>query len=155
MAPIEVYYTGLDWNFTKEQGLPIRYAFGIALTIVLISTRCASTGQPAGSDVLQPVESTTPNTVPSVQSPTFIRLQEALQKQGYEGVGLTYETEESLALLYRIFSDPRSENRQIRLVYTGLQMAYDKQHESLTIGQNLALEAIVTFIVKNIPLRGK
>ena len=85
--------------------------------------------------------------------PAFEKLTQQLKDLGYEGVGLQYESEPTLALSSKVFSDSRAAGRQIKLVYTGLQMAYDSRHQSFTIGGTASAEAILSFIQKKIPAR--
>ena len=114
---------------------------------------CASTeSTPGGADgVLEPVDpsaSATPS--PSV-SPWLPKLMERLTVVGYEGVGLTYESDGTLEMLFKVFSDPLTANRQIRFVYTGLANAYDAKAQSLTVGGTSNVTAILTFIQKKVP----
>lgn len=128
---------------------------GLCVIGVLVFLSGCSSTPPDGSssEILEPVKengAVAPDPAPSTN---FLRLQELLIKLGYEGVGLAFESDESLQLLTTVFSDPRVANRQIRLVYTGLQMVYDAKYQSLTIGGTTQSSAIIDFIQKDIPLR--
>jgi hypothetical protein len=107
------------------------------------------------SPVLTPVETESEEALSqkrSVVNPKFHEVMQLLQALGYEGLGLEYETEEVYDLLIRVFRDPLVANRQLRLVYTGLQMSYDKKHQSLTIGGLRDPIQVLVYIQKNVPL---
>jgi len=80
-------------------------------------------------------------------------INEKLKSLGYEALGLQFESDETLLLLGTVFDSPVSHNRQIRIVYTGLEMSYDIGHQSLTIGGRKDLKSILNYIQKNIPSR--
>jgi hypothetical protein len=80
-------------------------------------------------------------------------INEKLKSLGYEALGLQFESDETLLLLGKVFDSPVSHNRQIRIVYTGLEMSYDIGHQSLTIGGRKDLKSILNYIQKNIPSR--
>jgi hypothetical protein len=112
---------------------------------------------PAESAVLEQIEeppsavsaevvATTPETEPNQEWPA---LEALLQKHGYEGVGLQYESTPVLKFLQKVFSDPRAAKRKIKSVYTGAALAYDAEHESLTIGGTQDVEQVFKFIAKN------
>ncbi len=123
----------------------------------LVVGGCASSpSAPAGSGVLEPVESVekkaeTP--AAPAPSPTLEKLLLLLKSHGYDGIGLEYESEATLELLQRVFSDPKATKRRIKLIYTGLAMSYDALHYSLTIGGSTDVNAILAFIQKNVPSR--
>ncbi len=122
---------------------------------ILVLAGCSS--QPISappSDVLEPVAETPtkPETSGSVD-PGYKRLIQLLQSLGYEGVGLQYESPATLDLLYRVFSDSRASNRQLKLVYTGINLSYDSRYMSLTVGGSSDLNVILAFIQKNVPAK--
>ena len=127
----------------------------ISPLVALLLVSCAS---PSGK-VLEPVDAASPEAPAEVAevaagtSPAYLKLMELLKAQGYEGIGLQYESERTLEFLGRVFSDPRSFNRQIKLVYTGLQLAYDAQHQSVTIGGTTDANAVLSFLQKKVPAR--
>lgn len=90
---------------------------------------------------------------PVPPNPAYQRLMELFQSQNYEGVGMQFESDETLDLLYKVFSDQKTWNREIALVYTGLQMSYDNRHKSLTVGGTTSVTAILGYIQKHIPLK--
>lgn len=85
--------------------------------------------------------------------PEQIKLTQTLSKLGYEGVGLEFESKKTLNLLERVFEDERTWNRNLKRVYTGLYMNYDKKYQSLTVGGTSDPAQIVNFIAENIPQR--
>lgn len=132
------------------------FFFLVFLAAWTLLSSCAShtPTEPAASGVLESDDKTTaeaPET--STHSPAFEKLTQQLKDLGYEGVGLQYESAATLALLSEVFSDSRAAGRQIKLVYTGLQMAYDSRHQSFTIGGTASAEAILGFVQKKIPAR--
>lgn len=95
------------------------------------------------------------NTVPPeerIVSPNFQKLVALLKGLGYDGVGLQYESVETQNLLYTVFMDPKTHDREIQLVYTGAALSYDPRYKSLTIGGSRELPALINFIQK-IPAR--
>lgn len=88
-------------------------------------------------------------------SPAYLQLAQHLKTLGYEPVGIQFETNALLELLFQVFQDPRTHNRQITYVYTGLQMTYDKNAQSLTVGGMTNIPMIVAYIQKNVPMRPK
>ena len=116
---------------------------------------CSSTPTTAeGSGVLEPEDApeTTPTTAPA-QGPSYQSLMDGLTSLGYEGMGLQFESEQTLMMLEQVFSDPALAGRKIRLVYTGLEMSYDPQYESITVGGLTRPVDIVNYVKKKIPLR--
>lgn len=96
------------------------------------------------------------NTVPPEErlvSPNFQKLVSLLKGLGYDGVGLQYESVETQNLLYALFSDPKTHDREIQLVYTGAALAYDPRYKSLTIGGSRELAVLINFIQKSVPSR--
>ena len=89
----------------------------------------------------------------SIDSPAESVLEQELQKLGYQGVGLKYETAQTIDLLAKVFADPAVANRQIALVYTGLAMSYDTSYKSLTVGGLKDVPSIVAFIKRNVPVK--
>jgi len=124
-------------------------AWAVLFSLTLFG--CASGGGLEGDGLLEPVDPAVTET-PSPVSPGLAKLLEKLQSLGYEGIGLTYESDTTLELLYKVFSDPLAMNRQVRAVYTGLANAYDAKAQSLTIGGASSEKAILAFI-KKIPLK--
>jgi len=131
-----------------SRGIGVRIGAGLFLIAVV---GCASSGGLEGAGVLEPVDPAATET-PSAVSPGLAKLLDKLQSLGYEGIGLTYESDATLELLYTVFSDPLAMNRQVRAVYTGLANAYDAKAQSLTIGGASNEKAILAFI-KKIPLK--
>lgn len=107
------------------------------------------------SSVLNPTEEK-PVPVPageeSTISPNQTRVKNLLQAHRYQGVGLEFETEQTLDLLFKVFSDSRTWNRKVKMVYTGLQMAYDARYQSLTVGNGSSAELVIAYILKNVPI---
>ena len=96
------------------------------------------------------------NSVPPEErlvSPNFQKLSALLKSLGYDGVGLQYEAVETQNLLYSLFSDPSTHNREIQLIYTGAALAYDPRYKSLTVGGTKELPALINYIQKNVPAR--
>ncbi|MEZ4749944.1 MAG: hypothetical protein R3B54_04765 [Bdellovibrionota bacterium] len=87
----------------------------------------------------------------SLNSPEFTELSSTLSALGYQGVGLRYETPSVQKMLKEVFSDPRVAGRNIKLLYTGLALSYDRKQGSLTIGGTMEPTAIITYIQKNVP----
>lgn len=104
------------------------------------------------SPILEPVESEVP-VVETPRAPSFDKVMQLLQGLGYEGVGLELEDEKTLEFVLSVFSNEKAQKRKIRFVYTGLQLSFDKEQSSLTLGENTNLQKTLRFIEKNIPLR--
>ncbi|MBI4403719.1 MAG: hypothetical protein HY537_06145, partial [Deltaproteobacteria bacterium] len=120
------------------------------LTVALLSLgNCATTG----SGVLEPVEDSNIRPLEPTVSERLTRLLEVLKQAQYEGIGLEFESDGTLELLNHVFSDPRALNRKLKLIYTGLHLAYDGAYESFTVGGSSDPQAILTYIQKNIPCR--
>ena len=85
--------------------------------------------------------------------PSYQKLIQILKAREIQGVGLQYETEATLDLLYRVFSDTRTANRQVSIVYTGLSLSYDPRYRSLTIGGTNDANVIIAYIQKSIPAK--
>lgn len=107
------------------------------------------------SDVLSPVDNPAQNLPPeeTLNSPTFQKLSTTLKGLGYEGVGLQYESSKTQELIATVFADPKTHQREIQLIYTGLALSYDPRYKSLTIGAGVEASGIIQFITKNIPAR--
>ena len=91
------------------------------------------------------------NSVPPEErlvSPNFQKLVSLLKELGYDGVGLQYESVETQNMLYALFSDPKTHDREIQLIYTGAALAYDPRYKSLTIGGSRELPTLLNFIQK-------
>lgn len=86
-------------------------------------------------------------------NPLLRNITDKLQSLGYEALGLQFENDETLLFLGSIFDSPITHDRQIRIIYTGLELSYDSKHKSLTIGGAKNLASILNFIEKNIPKR--
>jgi hypothetical protein len=104
------------------------------------------------SPILEPVESEAPQ-VETPRAPSFDKVMQLLQGLGYEGVGLELEDENTLQFVFSVFSNEKAQKRKIRFVYTGLQLSFDKEQSSLTLGENTNLKQTLRFIEKNIPFR--
>lgn len=107
--------------------------------------------KPGTSSILEAADEGDDTPIQNGVAPAFQKLQEKLSQLGYEGIGLDYETEETLALLLRVFSDPALVNRRIKGVYTGGAMDYDPAPESLTISNTNDFKTIIAFIKKKVP----
>lgn len=105
----------------------------------------------AGDGVLVPASAETPAAAVAT-SPHYEKLMALLTSLGYEGVGLQFESDEVLALLVDVFSQPKAKNRQLKMVYTGYDMSYDAAAKSLTIGKLKSSAEIISFLQKNVPL---
>jgi hypothetical protein len=104
------------------------------------------------SPILEPVESEAPQ-IETPRAPSFDKVMQLLQGLGYEGVGLELEDENTLQFVFSVFSNEKAQKRKIRFVYTGLQLSFDKEQSSLTLGENTNLKQTLRFIEKNIPFR--
>ena len=125
----------------------------ILLAFVLpLLLSCASIGS-GDTDVLEPIAPSVTESPSPSPTPLLSKRLEKLQALGYEGIGMTYESDATLELLNRVFSDPTTSNRQVRSVYTGLNNAYDVKAQSLTVGGTSSVQAILTFIQKKVPMR--
>lgn len=141
-----------------------RIFIGLSFCLFLGFLGCVTASGPDGksasgvaSDVLTPVDAPQPTPVPEKTerppSPAYEKLRRLLESQGYTGVGLQYESNASLELLYKVFSNPAAKNLKLKLVYTGLQMSFDPVQQSLTIGGAKDAKSILRFIRKNIGKR--
>ena len=130
-----------------------RYLAVFAGFILLVGFGCASK-----TDVLSEVDSSKSGEKPigafeTAANPAAQKARQLLEESGYSGVGLEYENDNTLQFLTQIFSDARTRNRQIKLVYTGLNLSYDSRYQSLTVGGTRNADAVIAYIIKNIPLR--
>ncbi|MBM4304478.1 MAG: hypothetical protein FJ112_09140 [Deltaproteobacteria bacterium] len=132
------------------------------LTVFLFSVficHCASAPElqknspPPVSHALEEVNdnSAKADAVDSKNNPLVSNISETLKSLGYEALGLSFETDETLLLLGKVFDSPVTHGRKIRIIYTGLQMAYDAKHQSLTISSEKDLATILSFIDRNVP----
>jgi hypothetical protein len=125
--------------------------------LVLMLAACSSTPSGGGSGVLEAVENEKKTegaeAVAPPTNPTLEKLLALLKTRGYDGIGLEYEAEATLDLLHRVFTDPKTSNRKIKLVYTGLAMSYDALHQSLTVGGTNDINQILGFIQKHVPAK--
>lgn len=133
----------------------------LSLMLCFVLVRCSSQPAPTPqtkvsgvlgevkqeSELVHPVE----NSERTAEKTLLVQLNEKLQSLGYEALGLQFESDETLSLLGKVFDSPLSQNKQIRIIYTGLEMSYDAKHQSLTIGGRKDLKSILNFIHKNIP----
>jgi hypothetical protein len=105
------------------------------------------------SKVLEEVNENSPTTEApdSKTNPLLSNISETLKGLGYEALGLSFESDETLLLLGKVFDSPLTHDRKIRIIYTGLQMDYDAKHQSLTINGEKDLATILSFIDKNVP----
>ena len=135
--------------------------YGLSFSLLFFILQCSSQipnlneFKPSGAleEVKKETEPFSETQAAAPDNPLLVNINERLQSLGYEGLGLQFETDETLLLLGRIFDSPMSQNRQIKLLYTGLAMSYDPKHRSLTIGGGKDLKVILDFIDKNIPKR--
>ena len=118
----------------------------LCLCLLFVISRCA------GSAVSVDKGDSTAPKEDVLEGANFQKLKGLLQSLGYEGIGLQYESEKTQELLIKVFSDPRSSKRQLKLIYTGLHLAYDPKYQSLTVGSHLDSEVVLIFIQKNIPV---
>jgi len=108
---------------------------------------------PKVSQVLEEVapEQVNQDTEKKGANPLVSNINEKLNSLGYEALGLSFESDETLLLLGSVFDSPITHNRQIKIIYTGLMMSYDEKHQSLTINTSKNLASILSFIDKNVP----
>lgn len=120
--------------------------------MILFLVRCSSTPTEDAikTSILEPVEETKQE---QQLSPSFTKLVGILGGIGAEAIGMEYENEAILDLLCEVFSDPKVMNRKLKLIYTGLQMSYDSNAESLTVGGLTNKTAILNYIQRYVPLR--
>ena len=104
------------------------------------------------SDVLEPADAPSSETV-SLPSPHLEKVLQLLASLGYQGIGLEYEDEATLNFLEAVFSSAKVRNRKILLIYTGMQYSYDKEQQSLTLGEDEKVAKALRFIEKNVPSR--
>lgn len=139
----------------------LRLKLGIVgLTVIMAISGCSSESAPVESKpkvsgVLGEVggEENPANSAGTATNPLVTNLNEKLQGLGYEALGLQFESDETLLLIGKVFDSAISHDRQIKIIYTGLEMSYDAKHQSLTLGGTKTLSAILSFINKNIPKR--
>lgn len=118
---------------------------------------CASTTVESPSEALEPVGEPEERPLPLAEesgelvepTPQYQKLKDQLESLGYQGVGLQYENPPVLEFLYSVFSDPRTAGLPLKRVYTGLQMAYDRQHHSVTIGGTRDVESVIRYLQEN------
>ncbi len=119
---------------------------------LLLMTRCSSVDS-ANSEGLEvnAAAGAASFMAASMLSPLLSALLERLKVLGYDGVGLEFESENTLEFLGRIFQSPRAANRKIKLMYTGMALSFDPKHNSLTIGGTTDVEAVLKYIEKQVP----
>lgn len=123
-----------------------------AFSVVLCALAACSSQQSSFNAVMEPVDDKASLSQEAV-NPIYVRLAETLKTLGYEPVGIQYESNAVLELWNQVFLDPKTHNRMISLLYTGLQMSYDKTAHSLTIGGLTNSSMIVAYIQRNVPLK--
>ena len=133
------------------------------LGLVCLISSCSSepvsspSKKPKVSSVLEEVSPHQENPVveESKANPLVTNVSEKLKGLGYEALGLSFETDDTLLLLGNVFDSPIAQNRKIKIIYTGLVMSYDAKHQSLTISNSKNLASILSFIEKNVPKQGE
>lgn len=122
---------------------------------------CASSAE-SPSSVLEPVaeENNAPPSVLEEAQPTpppapkpADRLLEQLRALGYEGTGMEFEDPSTLEFLEKIFASPEAKNLDVKNVYTGMRMEYDKVQKSLTLGGTRDLRSVRSFLKKKVAKR--
>lgn len=113
--------------------------------------------KPKVSSVLEEVSPHQENPVVEESKANLLvtNISEKLKGLGYEALGLSFESDETLLLLGNVFDSPIVQNRKIKIIYTGLVMSYDAKHQSLTISTSKNLASILSFIEKNVPRQGE
>ncbi len=114
---------------------------------------CASSGPSGESSLEGGVAPAASYLEAPKQSPSLTQLLATLKTQGYDGVGLEFESDSTLEFLNRVFQSPRAANRKLKLMYTGLALSYDPKHESLTVGGTIDAETVLKYIDKYVPVR--
>jgi len=133
-----------------------KFGFVLGGFLLVFQVACSSSSsvlKPAGeSDILEPADTSSKETL-SLPSPQLEKVLQLLASLGYQGIGLEYEDEATLNFLEAVFSSPKVRNRKISLVYTGMQYSYDKEQQSLTLGEEEKVPKALKFIEKNVPSR--
>lgn len=117
-----------------------------SLTACFWQVGCSSAGKMEVLETIEPSELR-----PTAQDPAYLELMQRLKELGYEGVGLEHESAAIHELMLEVFSDNVTANRQIKYIYTGIHMGYESKVQSLTIGGTDNIEAIKSYIKKNVP----
>jgi len=104
------------------------------------------------SSVLEPADATPPVS-PAPSSPLYQTVMALLSELGYEGMGLEHEDDTTLQFMITLFNSPKAQNKRIKYVYSGLQLSYDPEQASLTLGEDNNLTKALNFIDKKIPKR--
>jgi hypothetical protein len=131
---------------------------GSVLIVFFLFLQVACSSNPAlqksggESDILEPADAPSSETV-SLPSPHLEKVLQLLASLGYQGIGLEYEDEATLNFLEAVFSSAKVRNRKILLIYTGMQYSYDKEQQSLTLGEDEKVAKALRFIEKNVPSR--
>lgn len=124
--------------------------------ILVLQAACSSSptvpNPVSESDILEPADAPSSEIV-ALPSPQLEKVLQLLTSLGYQGIGLEYEDEATLKFLEAVFSSPKVRNRKIALVYTGMQYSYDKEQQSLTLGEDEKVAKALRFIEKNVPIR--
>ncbi len=129
---------------------------------ILSLTRCVSQPENAAQPVKPKVpgvleevnnETSDSSKVPNSSNLLVSNLSEKLAALGYEALGLAFEEDDTLLLLGKVFDSPVAQNRNIKIIYTGLMMSYDPVYQSLTINTTQDLGSILRFIDKKVPKR--
>ncbi len=127
--------------------LPLFFLFGCTSSSPTID---------APSPVLEAVEAEPEETPIETPVSAFLaKLEDRLATLGYEGVGLELETDATLELLFKVFSNPVVAGRKIQSVYTGAANDYDASNGSLTLGGTRNPKDMIAFIKKKVPTQSK
>ena len=134
-----------------------QHVFLLLGMLLILGTGCSSSPvvtpeSPATSSVLEPADSVPP-AIETPRSPLYEQLMGMLLDLGYEGIGLEHEDETTFNFMIAVFSSPKAKNKKIKYVYSGLQISYDPEQESLTFGEDNDLIKALRFIDKKIPKR--
>ncbi|MFM8269669.1 MAG: hypothetical protein ACKN9V_05710 [Pseudomonadota bacterium] len=132
----------------------IRFLFVSLFLIFQVGCSSGPSTKPeiTAPDILEPVEQIPSESV-SLPSPRLERVIQLLASLGYQGIGFEHEDEGTLEFVESVFSSPKTRNRKIQFVYTGLKLSYDKEQQSLTLGEEGGVPKAVRFIEKNVPIR--
>lgn len=114
---------------------------------------CASPETPKENKEFSVLEEEQVAEVAPQRSPSYEKLMALATSLGYQAIGLEHEDDATLDFIFKVLSNPRAQNRKIALIYTGLQLSYDKSQFSLTFGEDFNLEKTLKFIEKNISAR--
>ena len=132
--------------------MSLRGALILGSTVAILVVSCATPSGRKDLSVLEPVQ---PDQTVQEEAPrpAYARLSTLLISLGYEPVGMQFESDANLDLLYEVFSSTVAHQRKLKLIYTGLQMSYDAEAESITIGGLTKVTAILNYIQRNVPIQ--